>query len=88
MYMTFICCPCFCLQEDLRYPRSFVQNVIWTGLNKVVEPILILWPFNTLRHAALNNLLKHIRYEDESTKYIGICPINKVMYAIFMVCLL
>uniref|UniRef100_A0A0E0HR25 Terpene cyclase/mutase family member n=1 Tax=Oryza nivara TaxID=4536 RepID=A0A0E0HR25_ORYNI len=72
-----------CAKEDLRYPRSFVQNVIWTGLNKVVEPILILWPFNTLRHAALNNLLKHIRYEDESTKYIGICPINK---ALDMIC--
>uniref|UniRef100_A0A0E0PY05 Squalene cyclase N-terminal domain-containing protein n=1 Tax=Oryza rufipogon TaxID=4529 RepID=A0A0E0PY05_ORYRU len=72
-----------CAKEDLRYPRSFVQNVIWTGLNKVVEPILSLWPFNTLRHAALNNLLKHIRYEDESTKYIGICPINK---ALDMIC--
>uniref|UniRef100_A0A0D3GGR7 Terpene cyclase/mutase family member n=1 Tax=Oryza barthii TaxID=65489 RepID=A0A0D3GGR7_9ORYZ len=72
-----------CAKEDLRYPRSFVQNVIWTGLNKVVEPILSLWPFNTLGHAALNNLLKHIRYEDESTKYIGICPINK---ALDMIC--
>uniref|UniRef100_A0A0E0DNK7 Squalene cyclase C-terminal domain-containing protein n=1 Tax=Oryza meridionalis TaxID=40149 RepID=A0A0E0DNK7_9ORYZ len=68
-----------CAKEDLRYPRSFVQNVIWTCLNKIVEPILNLWPLNNLKHVALNNLMKHIRYEDVCTKYIGLCPINKVI---------
>uniref|UniRef100_A0A0D3G4V5 Terpene cyclase/mutase family member n=1 Tax=Oryza barthii TaxID=65489 RepID=A0A0D3G4V5_9ORYZ len=72
-----------CAKEDLRYPRSFVQNVIWTCLNKIVQPILNLWPLNNLRHVALNNLMKHIRYEDECTKYIGLCPINK---ALNMIC--
>uniref|UniRef100_A0A0E0PJD2 Squalene cyclase N-terminal domain-containing protein n=1 Tax=Oryza rufipogon TaxID=4529 RepID=A0A0E0PJD2_ORYRU len=72
-----------CAKEDLRYPRSFVQNVIWTCLNKIVQPILNLWPLNNLRHVALNNLMKHIRYEDECTKYIGLCPINK---ALDMIC--
>uniref|UniRef100_A0A0D9VFG1 Terpene cyclase/mutase family member n=1 Tax=Leersia perrieri TaxID=77586 RepID=A0A0D9VFG1_9ORYZ len=72
-----------CAKEDLRYPRTFVQNAVWTCVNKVVEPILNQWPFNKLRDAALNNLMRHIRYEDESTNYIGICPINK---ALDMIC--
>ena len=70
-----------CMQEDLRYPRSLLQNVIWTCLNKFVEPVLNCWPINKLRDTALKNLMKHIHYEDESTKYIGVCPINKVTEA-------
>uniref|UniRef100_A0A453RGU0 Terpene cyclase/mutase family member n=1 Tax=Aegilops tauschii subsp. strangulata TaxID=200361 RepID=A0A453RGU0_AEGTS len=66
-----------CAKEDLRYPRSLLQNVIWTCLNKFVEPVLNCWPINKLRDTALKNLMKHIHYEDESTKYIGVCPINK-----------
>ncbi|KAM3196998.1 hypothetical protein ACQJBY_072592 [Aegilops geniculata] len=68
-----------CAKEDLRYPRSLLQNVIWTCLTKFVEPVLNCWPVNKLRDKALKNLMKHIHYEDESTKYIGICPINKVI---------
>ncbi|VAI85708.1 unnamed protein product [Triticum turgidum subsp. durum] len=72
-----------CAKEDLRYPRSLLQNVIWTCLNKFVEPVLNCWPINKLRDTALKNLMKHIHYEDESTKYIGVCPINK---ALDMIC--
>ncbi|XP_037468374.1 achilleol B synthase-like isoform X2 [Triticum dicoccoides] len=72
-----------CAKEDLRYPRSWLQNVIWTCINNVVEPVLNCWPVNKLRDTALKNLMKHIHYEDESTKYIGICPINK---ALDMIC--
>uniref|UniRef100_A0ACD6AJV0 Uncharacterized protein n=2 Tax=Avena sativa TaxID=4498 RepID=A0ACD6AJV0_AVESA len=72
-----------CAKEDLRYPRSFLQNFIWTCLNKFVEPVLNWWPVNKLRDTALKNLMKHIHYEDESTKYIGVCPINK---ALDMIC--
>ncbi|VAI00235.1 unnamed protein product [Triticum turgidum subsp. durum] len=72
-----------CAKEDLRYPRSLLQNVIWTCLTKFVEPVLNSWPVNKLREKALENLMKHIHYEDESTKYIGICPINK---ALDMIC--
>ncbi|KAM3205963.1 hypothetical protein ACQJBY_061573 [Aegilops geniculata] len=68
-----------CAKEDLRYPRSLLQNVIWACLTKFVEPVLNCWPVNKLRDKALKNLMKHIHYEDESTKYIGICPINKVI---------
>ncbi|XP_006656974.1 achilleol B synthase-like [Oryza brachyantha] len=66
-----------CAKEDLRYPRSFIQNIVWTCLNKVVEPVLNVWPVNKLRGAALETLMKHIRYEDESTNYINLCPIIK-----------
>nr|UMM64878.1 2,3-oxidosqualene cyclase [Avena strigosa] len=72
-----------CAKEDLRYPRSLLQNVIWTCLNKFVEPVLNCWPVNKLRDGALKKLMKHIHYEDASTKYIGICPINK---ALDMIC--
>jgi hypothetical protein len=69
------------MQVDLRYPRSLVQNLMWGCINNVVEPLLNCWPVNKLRAVALKNLMKHIHYEDESTKYICICPINKVIYA-------
>ncbi|CAM0948883.1 unnamed protein product [Alopecurus aequalis] len=68
-----------CAKEDLRYPRSLIQNLIWTCLNKFVEPVLNYWPVNKLRDTTLKNLMKHIHYEDESTKYISICPIDKTL---------
>jgi achilleol B synthase len=36
------------------------------------------WPAKKLRGKALSNLMNHIHYDDEATKYVGICPINKV----------
>ncbi|CAN6372603.1 unnamed protein product [Urochloa humidicola] len=72
-----------CAKEDLRYPRSLVQNVVWTCVNKIVEPMLNWWPAKKLRDVALRNIMKHIHYEDESTEYICICPINK---ALNMIC--
>jgi achilleol B synthase len=67
------------MQEDLRYPRSLVQNLVWTSINKVVEPVLNSWPFNKLRDVALKKVMKHVHYADESTNYLGICPITKVI---------
>ncbi|KAF8779295.1 hypothetical protein HU200_002976 [Digitaria exilis] len=72
-----------CAKEDLHYPRSLLQNVLWATVNKFVEPLLNSWPFNMLRERSLKNLMEHIHYEDESTKFIGICPINK---ALNMIC--
>ncbi|OQU77013.1 hypothetical protein SORBI_3010G253500 [Sorghum bicolor] len=68
-----------CSKEDLLYPRSQVQNIIFTCLNKFVEPMLNCWPINKLRERALHNLMEHIHYEDETTKYICLCPVNKVL---------
>ncbi|XP_021317414.1 achilleol B synthase isoform X3 [Sorghum bicolor] len=72
-----------CAKEDLLYPRSFVQNVIWTSVNKIVEPLLNFWPAKMLRDTALKKIMKHIHYEDESTRYLCICPVNK---ALNMIC--
>lgn len=55
-----------------------MQNIILTCLNKFVEPMLNCWPVNKLRERALGNLMEHIHYEDETTKYICIGPVNKV----------
>ncbi|KAK8455496.1 hypothetical protein SEVIR_4G125700v4 [Setaria viridis] len=67
-----------CAKVDLIYPRTMAQNLVWTCLNKVVEPMLNCWPVNKLRHIALKNIIKHIYYEDEISKYICVCPINKI----------
>ncbi|CAN6220183.1 unnamed protein product [Urochloa humidicola] len=72
-----------CAKEDLLYPRSQVQNIISTCLNKIVEPMLNCWPVNKLREKALHKLMEHIHYEDETTKYICIGPVNK---ALNMIC--
>ncbi|AQK58451.1 achilleol B synthase isoform X4 [Zea mays] len=72
-----------CAKEDLLYPRTFVQNVIWTCVNKIVEPLLNLWPAKMLRDTALKNIMNHIHYEDESTRYLCVCPVNK---ALNMIC--
>ncbi|XBH88574.1 hypothetical protein VPH35_075845 [Triticum aestivum] len=72
-----------CAKEDLKYTRSPVQHIVWTCLNKFVEPMLNVWPFNKLRAISLSNLMKHIYYEDEATYHIGLCPINK---ALNMIC--
>jgi achilleol B synthase len=69
----------FCIQVDLIYPRAMAQNLVWTCLNKVIEPMLNCWPVNKLRDIALKNIMEHIHYEDETSKYICTCPINKVI---------
>lgn len=69
------------VQEDLRYPCSWIQDIVWTYLNKYVDPMFNVWTFNKLREISLRNLMKHIYYEDENTKYIGLCPINKVIWS-------
>lgn len=71
-----------CAKEDLVYPRSQLQKFLFSCLNNFVEPILNCWPANKLRERALNNLMKHIHYEDETTNYIGMCPVNKVLNVI------
>lgn len=66
------------LQEDLYYPHPLVQDILWTSLDKVVEPILMHWPGKKLREKALRTVLEHVHYEDENTRYICIGPVNKV----------
>ena len=55
-----------------------MQDILWTSLDKVVEPILMCWPEKKLREKALCTALEHIHYEEENTRYICIGPVNKV----------
>ncbi|KAG8058086.1 hypothetical protein GUJ93_ZPchr0002g24799 [Zizania palustris] len=56
-----------------------VQDVLWATLHKFVEPIMLRWPGSKLREKALNNVMQHIHYEDENTRYNCIGPVNKVL---------
>ncbi|PWA40933.1 squalene cyclase [Artemisia annua] len=68
-----------CAKEDLYYPHPMIQDIIWGGLHKFAEPILMRWPFSKLRKKALDTVMEHIHYEDENTRYICIGPVNKVL---------
>ncbi|KAK9078933.1 hypothetical protein SSX86_002992 [Deinandra increscens subsp. villosa] len=68
-----------CAKEDLYYPHPIIQDIIWGGLNKIAEPLLMRWPLSKLRKKALNTVMQHIHYEDENTRYICIGPVNKVL---------
>lgn len=72
-----------CAKEDLRRPQSKVQRTIFYCLNKFVEPVLSCWPTNKLRERALSKLMEHIHYNDETTEYITLCPVDK---ALSMIC--
>ncbi|KAL8495119.1 hypothetical protein ACS0TY_019331 [Phlomoides rotata] len=65
--------------EDLYYPHPFVQDILWTTLHKVVEPVLLRWPGKKLTEKSLWTVMEHIHYEDENTRYICIGPVNKVL---------
>ncbi|PWA60468.1 cycloartenol synthase [Artemisia annua] len=66
-------------EKDLYYPHPLIQDVLWTTLDKFVEPVLMSWPGKKLREKALRTAMEHIHYEDENTRYICIGPVNKVL---------
>ena len=43
------------------------------------EPLLNRWPFNKLREKAIKVTMDLIHYEDESSRYITIGCVEKVM---------
>jgi len=66
-------------QEDLYYPHPLIQDLIWDSLYIFTEPLLTRWPFNKLvREKALQVTMKHIHYEDETSRYITIGCVEKV----------
>jgi hypothetical protein len=66
----------------MHYKPSRVFKYISNYLNMFVEPVLNCWPLNKLRERALSHILEHIHYEDETTQYIGLCPVTKVFSTI------
>nr|GMC58450.1 cycloartenol synthase 2-like isoform X2 [Ipomoea batatas] len=67
------------LSEDLYYPHPAIQDIVWYCLHNIIEPLLNKWPFNKLRKKALTLAMDHIQHEDETTNYVCIGPVNKVL---------
>lgn len=68
-----------CAKEDLYFPHPSIQDIIWDGLHKFEETLLMQWPFSKLKHKALSIVMQHIHYEDENTHYVCLGPVNKVL---------
>ncbi|CAA7018021.1 unnamed protein product [Microthlaspi erraticum] len=68
-----------CSKEDLYYPHPKIQDVLWSCLKKLGEPLLERWPLSKLRNRALKTVMQHIHYEDQNSHYICIGPVNKVL---------
>lgn len=73
------------MQEDLYFPHSLIQDIIWDGLHKFGETLLMQWPFSKLKHKALSIVMQHIHYEDENTHYVCLGPVNKVSAIVLLV---
>ncbi|XP_051113925.1 cycloartenol synthase-like isoform X2 [Andrographis paniculata] len=68
-----------CSKEDLYFPHSHLQDILWKCLHEFAEPLFKRWPFSKLRDRALGTAMDHIRYEDANTNYLCIGPVNKVL---------
>ncbi|XP_030547430.1 cycloartenol Synthase-like isoform X2 [Rhodamnia argentea] len=68
-----------CAKEDLYYPHPWIQDMLWSCLQDVGEPLLARWPCSKLRQIALRTVMDHIHYEDENSQYICLGPVNKVL---------
>ncbi|WVZ15640.1 hypothetical protein V8G54_013206 [Vigna mungo] len=66
-----------CAKEDMYRTCPMMQNILWSFLHSVGEPLLMRWPFSKLRQKALHRVMQHIHYEDENTDYLCIGPISK-----------
>ncbi|CAN6692737.1 unnamed protein product [Malus baccata var. baccata] len=68
-----------CAQVDIYYPHPWMQDLVWDSLYMITEPLLNVWPFTKLREKALQETIKHIHYEDESSRYITIGSVEKTL---------
>ena len=66
------------MQEDNYNPGGKLQCLMWDTLNTVYEPLLSCWPLNKFREKALQEIIEHIHYEDENSRYITIGVVAKV----------
>nr|XP_043619471.1 dammarenediol II synthase-like [Erigeron canadensis] len=66
-----------CCKEDLFYPHSTIQDMLWDGLHYISEPIFKYWPFTKFRERALKKAIELIRYNAQETRYITMACIEK-----------
>ncbi|KAL1555851.1 beta-amyrin synthase [Salvia divinorum] len=58
-----------CCKEDLYYPHSRVQDLLWDTLNYCSEQLMRRWPLNKIRQKAMDNI-KCMRYGAQESRYI------------------
>nr|GMD04327.1 dammarenediol II synthase-like [Ipomoea batatas] len=66
-----------CCKEDMYYPHSFIQDLLWNTLQYCTEPFMRRWPFNKVREMAMRKAIKYMRYEAEESRYITIGCVSK-----------
>nr|GMD04317.1 dammarenediol II synthase-like [Ipomoea batatas] len=66
-----------CCKEDMYYPHSFIQDLLWNTLHYCTEPFMSCWPFKKMREMAMRKAIKYMRYEAEESRYINIGCIIK-----------
>ncbi|KAM7524995.1 hypothetical protein LguiA_014897 [Lonicera macranthoides] len=66
-----------CCKDDLFYPHSPIQDLLWDGLHYISEPIIKRWPFNNLRERALQKSIELMRYGSEESRYITMGCVEK-----------
>ncbi|KAM7524999.1 hypothetical protein LguiA_014901 [Lonicera macranthoides] len=68
------------LADDLYYPHSLIQDVLWDGLHYLGEPIINRWPFNKLiRKRALQRTMELMHYGSEVSRYINMGCVDKAL---------
>ncbi|KAL1532951.1 Cycloartenol synthase [Salvia divinorum] len=68
-----------CCKEDIYSPHPLMQDILWKCLDTFAEPLLTRWPLSKVRQRALRYVMDHIQHEDETTNYLCIGPVNKVL---------
>ncbi|KAI3680964.1 hypothetical protein L6452_35744 [Arctium lappa] len=66
-----------CCKEDLFYPHSTIQDLLWDSLHHFSEPLFNYWPFTKLRERALKRSIELIRYSAEESRYITMACVEK-----------
>ncbi|KAK2974078.1 hypothetical protein RJ640_015748 [Escallonia rubra] len=65
------------LADDLYYPHTKIQDLLWDAINYFGEPIVSRWPFNKLREKAIQKAVDLMRYGAEESRYITIGCVEK-----------
>ncbi|KAI3710000.1 hypothetical protein L2E82_39773 [Cichorium intybus] len=74
-----------CCKEDLFYPHSTIQDLLWDGLQYISEPVFKYWPFNKIRERALKRTIELIRHSAEESRYITMASVEKLWDCTFAI---
>ncbi|KAJ9565776.1 hypothetical protein OSB04_001742 [Centaurea solstitialis] len=68
-----------CCKEDLFYPHTTIQDLLWDSLHYVSEPLFKYWPLTKLRERALKTIVKLIRYGGQESRYVTTGCVEKCL---------